>query len=107
MVEIDCCYCKKPITSKNDLVLGTHLANTVTPYHMNCFNDAKIHGDVLSAPVMKIPPKKFKFYLAVNLSSVITGFLILVLTNLALLLELITVNMRYLLILTGYVNSLT
>ena len=41
MEPINCTYCKKPIVSKDDILLGTHFANTMTPYHVKCFDEAK------------------------------------------------------------------
>ena len=71
MREINCSYCKRPIISKKDLVLGTHLANIGTPYHVSCFDKAKKTQGVFSMPIMKIEPNKFNFFLGMNIFNTI------------------------------------
>ncbi len=78
MEPINCTYCKKPIVSKDDILLGSHFANTLTPYHVKCFDEAKKNQGFFSRPVMKIPPSQFNFFLGVNIFNIIIGILLLV-----------------------------
>ncbi len=78
MKPINCTYCKKPITSKDDILLGTHFANTMTPYHVRCFDEAKKSQEFFSRPVMKVSPSRFNFFLGVNIFNIIIGILLLV-----------------------------
>ena|SRR3989338_1853515 len=78
MEPINCTYCKKPIVSKDDILLGTHFANTMTPYHVKCFDEAKKNQGFFSRPVMKVPPSRFNFFLGVNIFNIIIGILLLV-----------------------------
>jgi len=66
MDNINCTYCKKPITSKEDLLLGSHFFNKMTPYHVKCFDEAKKNVGFFSRPLMKVPPSRFNFFIGVN-----------------------------------------
>lgn len=75
MDNINCKYCKKPITSKDDLLLGSHYFNKMTPYHIKCFDEAKKNVGFFSRPVMKVPPSRFNFFIGVNVLNIIMGVL--------------------------------
>ena len=78
MEPINCTYCKKPIVSKDDILLGSHFANTMTPYHVRCFDEAKKNQGFFSKPLMKVPPSRFNLFLGVNIFNIIIGILLLV-----------------------------
>jgi len=77
MNNILCTYCKKPITSKEDIVLGTHRVYNLTPYHVKCFDEAQKNESFLNKPVKKISPNKFNFFLGVGILDVIIGCIII------------------------------
>lgn len=77
MENITCSFCNKTITSKSDLLLGTHYVSNVTPYHVACFDDAKKKLSFFSKPVMKVPPSKFNFFIGTNVFNIVMGLLIL------------------------------
>ena len=80
MPVINCKYCNKEIKSKEDLVLGTHIASNVTPYHLKCFDEAKVKQGFFIRPAMKIEPKKFNFFIGVNIFNIVFGVIILLLS---------------------------
>lgn len=63
MEPINCSYCEKKITSEQDFILGTHVINTATPYHLQCFDKAKKIQGFFKRPIMKISPDKFNFFI--------------------------------------------
>ncbi len=78
MKNINCVYCEKPITSKKDLLLGTHFITTMTPYHVKCFDEAKKKVGFFSRPVVKVSPSRFNFYIGTNILNIVIGILLLV-----------------------------
>jgi hypothetical protein len=81
MKEISCDYCQKPITSKEDFVLGTHYTTTPSPYHIQCFNEAKTKLSFFRKPVMKYSPKSFNFGLIMNIINIIFGAALIIFAN--------------------------
>ncbi len=81
MKNITCDYCHKPITSKEDFVLGTHFTTTPSPYHIQCFNEAKTNLGFFSKPVMKYSPKSFNFGLTMNIINIIAGAALIIFAN--------------------------
>ncbi len=77
MDSINCKYCKKPITSKDNLLLGSHYFKKMAPYHIKCFDEAKKNVGFFSRPVMKVPPSRFNFFIGVNVLNIIIGLLII------------------------------
>ncbi len=81
MKNITCDYCHKPITSKEDFVLGTHFTTTPSPYHIQCFNEAKTKLNFFRKPVIKYSPKSFNFGLTMNIINIIFGVGLIIFAN--------------------------
>ena len=81
MRNVTCDYCHKPITSKADFVLGTHYTTTASPYHIQCFNEAKTKLNFFRKPVLKYSPKSFNFGLTMNIINIIFGAALIIFAN--------------------------
>lgn len=78
MNNIQCTYCRKPITSKEDILLGTHYSSSATLYHVNCFDEAKKSTTFFRKPVRKILPNQINFFLGVNILNIVIGCIIII-----------------------------